>query len=144
MKLVDTNVLLHAANGQAAQHAEALTWLETTLAGPGGVAFSWLVLVGFIRIATHPGVLPRPLSGGEAMQAVNDWLAHPHARVLHPGRRHAAVLADLIAAAGTRGNLVNDAHIAAIAVEHGATVASFDGDFRRFPGLSFEWLGRSH
>lgn len=144
MKLVDTNVLLHAANAQAAQHAEALKWIEASLARPEGVAFSWLVLVGFVRIATHPSVLPQPLPSSEAMLAVEDWLAHPHARLVHPGRRHAAVLGTLLAASGGRGNLVNDAHIAALAIEHGATVSSFDGDFRRFPGLSFEWLGRAH
>lgn len=144
MKLVDTNVLLHAVNGQAAQHAEARAWIESSLARSEGVAFTWLALVGFVRIATHPSVLTHPLTSADALLAVDEWLRHPHARVLQPGPRHQAVLGDLLAASGGRGNLVNDAHIAAVAIEHGATVASFDGDFRRFPGLLFEWLGRAH
>lgn len=141
MKLVDTNVLLHAVNLDAPQHGLAHDWIAAALGQGGGLAFTWLPLVGFIRLATHPSLLPRPLNAAEAMSAVDAWLGHPNARLLPPGRRHAAILSGLLAEAGARGNLVNDAHIAAVAIEHGATVASFDGDFRRFRKLSFEWLG---
>jgi predicted nucleic acid-binding protein len=76
----------------------------------------------------------------EALRIVDGWLSHPGAMVLHPGPRHAALLGALLIGAGTAGNLTTDAHLAAIAIEHGATVASFDRDFSRFAGLRFEHL----
>jgi toxin-antitoxin system PIN domain toxin len=138
--LPDLNVLLHAANAASDDHAKARAWLEAAFGAPAGVGLSWVVLLGFIRLATRRGVFPRPLAVEDALAAVRDWLAAPAARVLHPSERHEPILSRLLLAAGTGGNLTTDAHLAALAIEHGATLASFDRDFERFAGLAFEAL----
>lgn len=140
MKLPDTNVLLYAVDAQAAQHRTAVTWLEAAYASPNGVGFAWQALRAFIRLTTRRGILPRPLSVDDALGLVHDWLAHPHARILQPTDAHERVFAELLRAVGEAGNLTNDAHLAALAIEHGATLASFDRDFARFDGLDFERL----
>ena len=140
MKLPDTNVLLHATNSDAPQHAAAVRWLADAFDAPSGVALSWVAMLGFIRIATRRGILPHPLTVEQALQLVNHWLHQPSARVIDPGARHAALLGRLLLGAGSAGNLTNDAHLAALAIEHGATLGSFDRDFQRFAGLSFELL----
>jgi uncharacterized protein len=141
MKLPDTNVLIYATNRDAPQQAVAAAWLEEAFNGPAGVGLAWAALLGFIRICTRPGILQRPLNVEQALQAVDVWVSHPAARVLHPGDRHAALLGRLLIGAGTAGNLTSDAHLAALAMEHGATLGSFDKDFARFGGLAFEPLG---
>ena len=140
MKLPDTNVLLYAVDAQAAQHGKAVAWLEAAYASPNGVGFAWLALIAFIRLTTRQGILPKPLSVDDALGLVRDWLAHPHARILQPTDAHERVVGGLLRAAGKAGNLSNDAHLAALAIEHGATLASFDRDFDRFDGLDFERL----
>ena len=135
MKLPDTNVLIHAVNPDAAQHKVAAIWLAQAFDSPSGVA-----LLGFVHITTRSGILPRPLSVTQALQAVNHWLAQPTAQIIQPGERHAPLLGRLLLGAGTAGNLTNDAHLAAPAIEHGATLGSFDRDFERFAGLRFELL----
>ncbi len=143
MKLVDTNVLLYAVNESASQHDIARRWMESALSGGAPVGFAWLALTGFVRIATHPSILPSPLSTDSAMDLVDAWLAPPSARVLQPGPQHAIFLRQMLAANDTGGNLVNDAHLAALAAEHRATVVTFDGDFARFPGVRWERPGLS-
>jgi uncharacterized protein len=140
MKLVDTNVLVYAVNADARQHAAARAWLRAALADPQGVAMPWMSLLGFLRISTRSGILARPLAASDALALVNGWLRMPHTSVPEPTERHAAVLGRLLLGAGTAGNLVNDAHLAALALEHGATVVSFDRDFARFAGVPFEQL----
>ncbi|MFN9209530.1 MAG: type II toxin-antitoxin system VapC family toxin [Betaproteobacteria bacterium] len=140
MKLADVNVLLYAANADSPSHARAYAWLDQSLAAPAGVAFSWMALLGFVRLATRPGIFPRPLPVATAFDFVRAWLSHPHARIVNPGRRHAALLEQLLRATGAGGNLTSDAHLAALAIEHGATLTSFDRDFARFEGLDFEQL----
>lgn len=140
MKLPDTNVLLYAVNAQAPQHRKAVALLEAAYASPNGVGFAWPALIAFIRLTTRRDILPAPLAVDEALGLVRDWLAHPNARVLQPTDAHEAVFAGLLRAAGQAGNLTNDAHLAALAIEHGATLASFDRDFGRFDGLDFERL----
>lgn len=140
MKLPDLNVLLHAVNAASEEHASARAWLEATFNAPAGVGLSWVALLGFIRLATRRGILAKPLSVEDALAMVDDWLTAPGARVLNPTERHGAILARLLVAAGTGGNLTTDAHLAALAMEHGATLASFDRDFERFAGLAFEPL----
>ena len=140
MRLPDTNVLLYAVNADAPQHASARLWMLSALAAPAGVGMAWVALLGFVRIATRPGIFARPLSAGDAMQTVRHWLGLPRVRILHPGERHAPVLEDLLSALGSAGNLTTDAHLAALCIEHGATLASFDRDFLRFEGLEFELL----
>lgn len=135
MQIVDANVLLYATNTQAAHHRSAREWLESGLGGRSTVAFPWIVLLAFLRIATRPGVYARPLSAEQAIAVVRSWLRQPSAVVVHPTDRHFDVVAGLLREAGTAGNLVNDAHLAALAVEHGAEIVSYDGDFARFSGV---------
>ena len=140
MKLPDLNVLLHAVNTASAEHALARDWLERAFNARSGIGLSWVALLGFIRLATRRGILARPMALEDALAVVRAWLGAPGARVLHPTERHEPVLSRLLVAAGSGGNLTTDAHLAALAIEHGATLASFDRDFERFAGLDFEAL----
>ncbi len=135
MKLLDVNLLLYAVNANAALHSRARAWLEGILTGTETVAFSWNVLLAFLRLATRPGLFERPLPVETALDLVDRWLAQPPATVIHPGPRHLRILRDLLAPWGTGGNLTSDAHLAALAIEHGAELCSCDADFARFPGL---------
>ena len=108
---------------------------------PAGVALAWAALLGFVRVSTRRGILERPLSVDDALAAVRDWIEAPGARIVHPTASHASILGRLLIGAGTAGNLTSDAHLAALAIEHGATLVSFDRDFERFAGLDFERLG---
>lgn len=136
----DVNVLVYAINPDCLQHAPARRWLEDAYRDPAGVGYAWNALLGFLRLTTRRGILAAPLSIDSALRFVDEWLAHPHARILNPTDRHAAVLARLLIGAGRGGNLVSDAQLAAIAIEHGAVLGSFDADFERFAGLRFEHL----
>lgn len=136
MLLIDANVLLYAVNERAREHAVARDWVREALAGGEAVAFAWAVLLAFLRLSTHPAVFGRPLSVAQAAEAVERWLQSPPAVAVEPSRRHLPLLRGLLERAGTAGNLVGDAHLAALALEHGATVVSFDRDFERFEGLS--------
>jgi toxin-antitoxin system PIN domain toxin len=98
---------------------------------------SWLVLLAFIRLSTRSAVVERPLEVEAALDIVDSWLAQPCTTVVHPTARHAAVLRELLAPLGTAGNLTSDAHLAALAIEHGALLCSCDTDFSRFSGLRF-------
>lgn len=138
MRIVDANVLLYAVNEDAGQHDRARAWLDGALNGSETVGFAWIALLAFLRLATRPGLFPRPLPVEAATDTVEQWLAQPPAVLVEPTRRHPAVLRDLLARVGTGGNLVNDAHLAALAVEHNAGVVSFDGDFARFPGVRWQ------
>lgn len=140
MKLPDTNVLVYAVNTRAPQHQAAHAWLRHAFAAPAGVGLAWVSLLGFVRIATHHRILETPLKLEEALRVLSFWLEQPRARLLHPAERHAELLGSLLTRVGTAGNLTTDAHLAALAMEHGATLASFDRDFDRFEGLHFERL----
>ena len=135
MRLPDVNLLVYAADETAALHKPALRWVEATLSGPETVALAWLVLIGFVRIIANPRVFQDPWGVERALDVVDGWLAQPAATVVHPTDRHAAVLRDLLAPLGVAGNLTSDAHLAALAIEHGATLYSGDNDFARFAGL---------
>ena len=100
--------------------------------------FAWLTLWAFLRIATTPRVFQRPLSASEAEAAISSWLAQPAAGIIEPGERHWDILRELVRDAQITGPLVMDAVLAAIAVEHGATVCTADRDFSRFSGL--RWM----
>jgi toxin-antitoxin system PIN domain toxin len=142
VKLPDVNLLVYAANESAVQHAPAHAWIEETLSGRETVAFAWPVMIGFVRVITNPRVLQQPWDAEQALTVVEGWLAQPPATVVHPTVRHAAVLRDLLLALGTAGNLTSDAHLAALAIEHGATLCSCDNDFSRFAGL--RWVDPLH
>lgn len=135
MDIVDANVLLYAINQDAAHHEPAHRWLEASLGGASAVGFAWVATLAFVRIATNPRILPSALELDDALAQVETWLDAPASIVVHPTARHFGVLAGLLRSAGTGSNLVNDAHLAALAVEHDATIVSFDRDFGRFPGV---------
>lgn len=140
MKLPDVNVLLYALDAGSRHHRGACAWLEDALSGTETVAFCWSVLLAFVRLSTRPVVFERPLGADEALDVVDGWLAQPNATLVEPTARHVAVLRDLLAGFGTAGNLTTDAHLAALAIEHGAELCSYDADFGRFPGLRWRNL----
>lgn len=140
MKTPDVNVLLYAVNADSPHQREAADWLEAAFAEPAGVGFAWVALLGFIRLTTRSGIFAHPLTIDDALGLVDDWLHHPHARILNPTDRHGALLARLLIGAGSGGNLTTDAHLAASAIEHGATLGTYDRDFERFSGLRLECL----
>jgi uncharacterized protein len=122
----DINLLIYAVDEDSPFHTAARAWLEDALSGTKTVGFAWIVLLGFLRLTTRPQVLPSPLSVKQALELV---------ALLTPGPRHFELLFDLLTNTGTGGNLTSDAHLAAIAIEHGAEVCSTDHDFGRFAGL---------
>jgi toxin-antitoxin system PIN domain toxin len=135
--LPDANVLLYAVNTASDQHRTASRALAQGLADPRGVAFAWISLLAFLRLSTRPGIFERALSMEQALQVVAHWLDQPRAQVIHPTTRHRDVLGRLLLTAGAGSSLTSDAHLAALALEHGATLLTFDRDFERFAGL--EW-----
>jgi len=135
MKLIDASLLLYAVNEDAPSHARAQAWLEEVLAGTETVGFAWIVLLAFLRLSTRAAVFPRPLAPQESLDLLESWLERPCATVVQAGERHLRILRELIAPLGTAGNITSDAHLAALAIEHGAEVCSADSDFSRFPGL---------
>jgi toxin-antitoxin system PIN domain toxin len=132
MILLDANLLIYAVNSDAPQHKRAKEWLEAALSGPTTVAFSWIVLLAFLRITTRPGLFAKPLPLEAAFHLVDAWLDQRSATVVHPGSRHHLILRELLLPLGTGGNLTSDAHLAALALEHGAEIYSADADFARF------------
>jgi len=135
VKVVDLNLLIYAIDRSSPSHRAALRWWNALLSGSETVALSWVVLLGFLRLTTNRGIMRRPLSADEALDYVDRWLAHPLTTVLDPTPRHSRVLRDLLRGVGTAGNLVPDAHLATLAIEHGAELCSADHDFGRFAGL---------
>jgi len=133
--LVDANLLLYAYNRSSDQHEAAREWLEAAISRGERVGLSWTVLLAFLRLATTPRIFPEPLSMTEAISIVSDWLLRPNVVIVHPTERHWEILSSLLAVTRTRGKGVTDSHLAALAVEHGATFCTTDRDFARFPGL---------
>jgi uncharacterized protein len=132
VKIVDANVLLYAVNRQGVEHEAANRWLTGALSGNEVVGLPWVSLLAFVRLSTSRRIFESPLPPADAMTVVESWLAQPAAVTVEPTTRHISVLQGLVEQAGTAGNLTTDAHIAALAIEHGATVATFDRDFERF------------
>jgi uncharacterized protein len=138
VKLPDLNLLLYATDTLSARHRQARAWLEEALSGAETVGLAWTVLLGFLRLSTNPAVFEHPLHAEEALDLLDGWLAQPCVTVTHPTDRHSAVLRDLLRPLGTAGNLTTDAHLAALAIEHGAVLCSCDADFSRFAGVQWE------
>ncbi len=132
MKIVDANVLLYAANASSDQHDRSYRWLASALAGTESIGFPWVSLLAFVRLSTNPRVFATPLTISAAFDLVDSWLRQPPSIIVAPTSRHAAVLRGLLEQAGSAGNLTTDAHLAAIAIEHGADIVTFDRDFARF------------
>lgn len=135
MILTDANLLLYAYNTSAPEHGVAKAWLEERLSRAEPFALSWATLGAFLRLATHRAIFPAPYSVAEATRIVDSWLTRPMVVLLEPGPRYWPILRPLLETSGSRGPLVADALLAALALENGATLATHDQDFRRFPGL---------
>lgn len=131
----DLNVLLHAYNTEAREHAAAKKWWAGALTDSTPIGLGWVVILGFIRIATRRTVFAKPLAVAEAITIVREWLAVPGVEILTPGAEHNEILFNMIEIAGTAGNLTTDAHLAALAIEYRAQIATTDRDFSRFPKL---------
>lgn len=137
MKIPDVNLLLYAVNSADPAHRAARKWLENSLSEEEPFAFDWTVLLAFLRISTRGGIFARPLLTKEAFTLIELWISQPCAEMIAPSSRHIAILHDLLLPLGAGGNLIADAHLAALAIENGATLYSADNDFSRFPGLTW-------
>jgi toxin-antitoxin system PIN domain toxin len=135
--LVDANLLLYAANHAAPEHAQARAWLDDRLSGPGRVGLPWPSLLAFVRLASNPLVMREPVTPGRAWEQVDEWLQCETAWIPLPGTRHQQALAGFLKEPWISSRLVPDAHLAALAIEHGLTLCSTDGDFAKFPGLTW-------
>jgi toxin-antitoxin system PIN domain toxin len=135
VKLPDVNLLVYAADDSSRHYARARPWLEQTLSGTEEVGFAWMVLLGFLRVSTNPVAFADALSPDRAFEYISSWLDSPVATIVHPSERHADHMRDLLTPLGTAGNLTNDAHLAALAIEYGAELCSSDNDFSRFEGV---------
>jgi uncharacterized protein len=136
--LIDANILIYSSLNIFSQHEPAREWLDTQLNGVTRVGLPWVTLVAFLRIATNPRSFRRPVSMRAACEQVSQWLACEPVWIPEPTERHAEAFAELLTQPGMYGNLVTDAHLAALAIEHGLTLCSTDGDFARFPKL--QWV----
>lgn len=135
MNLVDANVLLYAVNASDPKHAGARAWLDHALGDRETLGLPWISLLAFLRLSTRAGLFPRPLPVAVALDVVRSWASQPPSMIVHPTPRHLDLMSGLLAPLGAGGNLVSDAHLAALALEHDATVVTYDSDFGRFPGL---------
>jgi uncharacterized protein len=136
--LVDANILVYARVTSFPQHRRACDWLDRQLGGIYRVGLPWASLLAFLRLVTNPRIFEHPDTISRAWEQVTAWLNSDVSWVPEPTERHAEVLGALLALPGVRGNLVPDAHLAALAIEHGLTLCSTDGDFARFPGLAWQ------
>ena len=136
MILIDANLLIYAIDTESRSHNKARRWLERTLSGTTRVGVPWIVILGFLRVTTRPGYMRNPLSPEKALAYVESWLEQPFVAPVGPGQHHWPILSNLLRSTGTAGNLTSDAHIAALALEHGYSVYSADNDFKRFPGIT--------
>ncbi len=138
MILVDVNILLYAEDTTSPHHAVVCAWWDALMNGQDKVALCWPTLNGFLRISTHPKIATNPLTPAEAAAKVSAWLAYPNTQLVTPGLFHWKEFEKLILATSASGNLLMDAHLAALAIEHGCELASCDTDFAKFPGL--RWI----
>ena len=138
MILVDSNLLIYAHVTSLPQHETAREWLDSKLSGTALVGLPWPSLLSFLRLVSNPRVFERPEAIPEAWKQVEAWLGSPVVWIPQPTDRHRDVLGPLLDKAVRRANLVADAHLAALAIEHGLTLCSTDGDFARFSALRWE------
>ncbi len=135
MILVDANILIYATDPRSDWHEKARTWLDTQLNGGIRVGLPWQSLLAFLRIVTNPRVFDRPLSLTAAWRHIEEWLDWENVWIPVPGPAHRSILSELLVNLGGGPNLIPDAHLAALAIEHGLTLCSNDGDFARFRAL---------
>lgn len=137
MILPDVSVLIHAHNSDSPVHGAACHWWDRCLAGTEGIGLPWVVLLGFLRIATHPRVLERPLPVDDVFDRFEEWLGLAHVHIATPSDRHFVTLREALERVGVAGNLTTDAHLATIAINRGYVLYSTDVDFSRFTGLTW-------
>ena len=137
MIAIDANLLLYASDTSAAHHQASRRWLENTLSGDEAVGIAWAAVLVFLRVGTNPRIRRNAFSLEEAIDIVAGWFERPTVTLLNPGERHWEILCEMMTKGQARGPLVTDAHLAALAIEHGAALATTDRDFARFPGLKF-------
>ncbi len=138
MILVDANLLIYAHFEEGREHARARAWLDDRLSGPAPVGLPWPALLAFVRLVTNPRVFEKAEHLADAWARVEEWLSSPSVWIPQPTERHAEVLGRFLRASGMGSSHVMDAHLAALAIEHGLTLCSADGDFARFEGLRWE------
>ncbi len=137
MIIFDANVLIYSYDLSSPWNSSSRVLVEEKLSGNETVGFAWATILAFIRISTNPRIMSNPLSPEKALEIVSSWLEQPNSVIIAPGGRHLEILKELLLPIGTAANLTSDAHLAALAIEHGATLYSFDTDFIRFSGLQF-------
>ena len=135
MIVPDVNLLVYAHNEADPKHSAAVAWWESLLNGTEQIGLPWAVTAGFVRVITNRVSVSNPTTPEQAMDVVEEWFRNPLVRSINPGSRHLTLFRQALTAAGVGGNLVPDAHIAALAMEYQAEVHSADSDFGRFPGL---------
>jgi hypothetical protein len=138
VKIIDVNVLLYVVNESAPQHQVLLEWWESAVNGDESVGIPWVVLLGFLRISTNPKIFPYPLDPAVAINKINTWLSLANVNLVREKDEHWEILRTQLAETGTAGNLTTDAHLATLAISHGAILVSCDMDFARFRGLRWE------
>jgi uncharacterized protein len=138
MKLVDVNILVYAVNRRDPRNEKVRLWWEAALIAQEPVGVCWAVFTGFLRIITNPRAISHPLPLADAVAEINGWLAHPNVQLVSESADHWTTLSRLVSDTGATGNLITDAHLAALAIRNGCTLVSCDTDFARFPGL--RWL----
>lgn len=138
MKIVDVNLLLYIINQGSPQHAAVHRWWQEQLAAGVPIGFAWTVILGFVRISTNRRAFSGALSPKDALDFVQEWLALPGARIVQETDEHWRIVRELLETIGTAGNLTTDAHLAALAIAHRATLASCDADFLRFRQVRWE------
>jgi toxin-antitoxin system PIN domain toxin len=136
--LVDANILVYATNPRAERHNEARHWLDGQLSGETRVGLPWESLLAYMRLVTNPRIFERPQSVSASWEHIQHWLDCECVWIPVPGSAHRSILAGLLRDLGGGAKLIPDAHLAALAIEHGLTLCSNDGDFARFKGL--QWL----
>lgn len=135
MKIVDLNVLVYATDASSARHAQAKAWLDTAVSSTETIGIATAVAIGYVRLTTAARVMTAPLDVATSVGVVQGWYRRPNVTAPEPTARHYDLVAELLAPVGTAGNLVSDAHLAALSIEHGADLCSFDRDFGRFSGV---------
>ena len=138
MILVDANILIYAYTSRFPQHPAARDWFDRQLNGPTRVGLPWTSILAFLRVVTNPRVLGRPSPTAQAWNQVSAWLGCGTVWVPQPTEQHREILGQLLGLAGIQANLVHDADLAALAMEHGLLLCSTDGDFARFPELRWQ------
>ena len=135
MILPHANLLLYAFNSDAPDHDRAAQWWETCLNENEPVGLTWLVLLAVLRISTKPGPFDPPASTSIVLDDIDAWLTRPHVRMLEPKSTHVQAIRSIAEPLGLGGDVMNDVHLAALALEYGAVVHTADNDFARFTGV---------